>query len=320
MTGWDPKYTLDDFQEKIKITMNAGGLFDRDDIKKYSRFSRLGFFDPYNMMGTTHEYVFFTKPDLNIFNNGAAGILNPALANIPIFAEALRSWPKSLLELDRSINPSQDFSPLLFNSRVSALDLPDIEGGDEETGENMWGTKVFYRRASTASQDNFDFSLEFHDTRFLDLYMYFRLYDAYEERKSFGRVAPRESHIFNRELHDQTCVYKFIVGEDFRTIVYYAKLYGVYPKNAPRAAFSNMPEDGNFNFTVNFKANWVEDMDPNILIDFNESSRKLGPFKSGNMHDVDAGFSGAVNSFSPGPFVVRDTSRYRDSRFLLLWR
>ena len=320
MSEYDHKYYLDDFQKSIKTAMNAGGLFEREDILDSTKFARFPYFNPYDMMGTTYEYVFFTRPDLNLHNGSAYGTINPQLANIPLFDEAMVSWPDAFNELEIGVNPNQPFSPMLYNCRTSSLDLPDIEAGDEETAENMWGTKMVYRRASTASQDNYDFSLEFRDTRWLDLYMFFRLYDAYEERKAFGRIKPKPYYTVNRKIHDQMSVYKFIVAEDNRTLLYWAKLYGVYPKGVPRSAFSSLPADGDFKFTVNFKANWIEDMDPNILIDFNDLSKRIGSFKASNGHDASAGYSGQRNWFSDGPFIQRASSRYRDSRFLLLWR
>ena len=80
------------------------------------------------------------------------------------------------------------------------LDLPDIEANDEETSENMWGNKVVYRRASMTADDNYDFSVEFRDTRYLDVYMYFRLYDLYENRKSLGLAQPNKKYIYNFDM------------------------------------------------------------------------------------------------------------------------
>ena len=309
------------FNKAIKPALQAQGLFDRNDIQYFDKFNTHGYLDPYNRMGTVFEYVFFTRPDLNIHNSQAEGTVNQDLSRYPIFAEAKSRWKRVFDELELSLNPSKPFSALLYNTRCGSLDLPDYDAGDEETSENMWGTKMYYRRSSITSSDNFDFSLEFRDNRWLDVYMYFRLWDAYEEAKSLGRVAPKDSYIYSKELHDQVAVYKFWVLEDGMTIFYWAKLVGVYPKNVPRNSFGQLPDDGDLKFTINFKANFVEDMDPNIIEDFNALASKY-PGQVQSDWDGESGFGGGTSRFSNGPIITTEKSMYRTNtnRYLLRWK
>lgn len=252
-------------------SMNAAGFYYRDQIEWYSKFCRYGYLDPYNTIGNTKEFLFFTKPDLHIFNKRSTSALNPEIENVPIFVEAMSRYAPILRTLQLSVSENEGpFMNILSNSVKSNLDLPAITSNEIETGKNIYGISLRYPTTSELSDSSFDFSLDFHDTKFLEIYMLFKLYDEYERRKYHGTITPPDiNYIYRKILHDQIAVYKFVVGEDGETLIYWAKLYGCYPKNAPRDAFSNMPTDGELTLSVNWQAQFVEDMDPQILVDFN---------------------------------------------------
>lgn len=318
--------------DKLKPILQAGGLFDRKDLHTENRFAQFGYLDPYYRVGHTYEYVFFTKPDLYIrridpdyestkdekFGTGTS---------LPIFEMAHENWDYSMQDLQYSRDGLAPFSAILYNHRISNLDLPDLTAEEIETGENMWGNKIYYRRSSITSADDFEFTMEFEDNKFLDCYMFFRLYEIYEDRKAQGMINLYEdrhfrSYIYNKRIHDQMSVYKFIVGEDGREVIHWSKLYGVYPKSCPRSVFGDMPEDGNFKFSVTFKANFVEDMDPNILADFNRlSSLYRGsrlPDKEQPLYDMDEGF--VTNSFLYPPYFHWEESGRRNKyKIVMLW-
>ena len=106
-------------------------------------------------------------------------------------------------------------------------------------------------------------------------------------------------------------MYKFIVGEDGESIVYFAKYFGVYPKMVPRNTFSDLPADGNIKFTVQFKASFVEDMDPNIIEDFNEISNlitKGNPRLGGYLPE----FGGWSGEYMHRPYIVKPSNQQTD--------
>ena len=49
--------------------LNSNLLFSREDIEWYTKFNRYGYLDPFNNRTANREYLFFTKPDLRIFDN-----------------------------------------------------------------------------------------------------------------------------------------------------------------------------------------------------------------------------------------------------------
>ena len=125
--------------------------------------------------------------------------------------------------------------------------------------------------------------MEFEDTKYLEIYNLVKAYEEYERLKHLGLVTPPNIdnapsvngrcfsyYIRNKVLHDQFSIYKFIVEDDGETIIYYAKLWGVFFKNVPRDTFSDMKEDGGLTYAIEFEAAFVDDMNPTIITDFNQ--------------------------------------------------
>ena len=283
-----------DYNHEIRDIMASQGIVNvRRDNKLYNKFSRIPNIDPYNNMSVTREYLFFTKPDLHLLNTTNGKIAN-SLQYYSFFNDAVERYKPVCEQLQLSMlgvngtytaNGNKIFSPfinLLSNTVQSELDLPDIEAEhDQETGANVYGTKISYRGNSYPSDQECSFSLEFEDTKYLEVYMFFKIYDEYCRYKNMGLIEfdysndPNNDDIrwinytINKVLHDQFSIYKFVVGEDGMTLIYWAKYTGVYPTGVPRSALSNMNNNEGQKLTVNFKAQFVRDMDPMILSDFN---------------------------------------------------
>lgn len=257
------------------IKMNAK-LFTREEINvaRFEKFSRYGYLDPYNHItsNSLREYLFFTKPDLHIINYKTHK-LNKQLADNAFFIDLYGRYQNVITQLQRSAieEPTQfPFVNLLSFSVNSSLDLPGISSQNIDTPQTIFGNNYEYRGSGEASDDNPKFSLEFKDTKHLDLYMFFRAYEEYEVMKRHGLVTPpRKAYTKNRVLHDQMGVYKFICADDGR-IVHYSYICGVKPENVPRDAFSNISNfDNGITFTIDFTGAFIEDMNPLILRDFN---------------------------------------------------
>ena len=138
-----------------------------------------------------------------------------------------------------------------------------------DTPVNIYGTGYDYRGSSESSNDNFDFSIEFSDNKSLDTYMYFKAYEEYQNLKSHGLVSPATKYITNKIIHDAIGIYKFVLAEDFETIIYYGYYWGVFFKSLPRDTFSNMEFSSGLSYSIDCRAAFFDDMDPLILSDFN---------------------------------------------------
>lgn len=271
---------------QLQETLEANKVYSREAIRRYDRFNRFGFMDPYSGMGLTKEYLFFVKPDLNIIKVGTNQLI-PALSTNSFFNDLINRYPAVIPQLQSSAGLGTDkqnpFMILLSNSVRNTMDLPSIQANEIETAANIYGTKINYRGSGYKSDEDASISLEFEDTKWGDVYMLLKAYEEYSRLKDVGLISPpnvsladeRDDGIVftkyhkNRELHDRFSIYKIIVDDDYKTILYWAKAIGCYFSTVPRDSFSDLRESGGLKYTVEIKAPFIRDMDPLDLYDFN---------------------------------------------------
>lgn len=307
--------------------LNSNGIFRREDMQDFDRFYIFPRNDPYKMLGTTREYIFITKPDLHIFDAENVGTLNPEIGNDPFFVDLMdRGYQYSVLsnlQLSAKNGRYNPFIPMFTNYKTTNLDLSPINAGDIDTAANAFGTKIYYRRPTDTSNEECEFSLEFKDTKYLDCYLWFKAYDIYEQRKYQGIVSPANpNYVFNKVLSDQMTVFKFIVGEDGESLLYWACIWGCYPKNVPRDSFSDMPTDGQLKFTVNWHGAFQDDMDPLIIIHFNQLSSQMRVSGEKQIELYDTKIQGITQKAAYRPYILGPLkslmkSDYRD--YKLVW-
>lgn len=268
--------------KEIRELLWSNGIYNRRTMGLYKSFSRIPIIDPDNALTHAKEYVFFTKPDLHLINRNNGDIAD-VLKPYPFFVDAVSRYREVCNQLQLSSNRifgiNSGFMPILSNCIKSELDVPDAEAdSDIETGANDYGTKITYRGTSYASDQEQSFSIEFEDTKYLEVFMLFKIYDEYEKYKNLGLLELDSNnqddelwinYTFKKILHDQFSIFKIIVGEDGESIIYFGKYTGVYPTGAPRSSFSSMQNQQGQSITVNFKAQFYRDMDPSIILGFN---------------------------------------------------
>lgn len=346
--GFDKKYLVDngkgkkkEFDDAIDKARKQAMYYTRSEYEWYTKFHRFGGgFTPSNIFGPTREYVFFVKPDLHLYDvadsfhlNGdkvQEGQPNPELADIAFFKDMYDDYPDVLNQLQSSHNGPYNTGPfmnLLSSAAQSEVDMGSISVTDVDGPLTVYGDSIIYSGNSLTEEYNKDFSLDFKDTKYLEVYRLFKTWDLYRNYKQMGAVTPtKQDYIIHKRLHDQCCAYKIVVGEDGESIIYWAKLWGVYNTNVPRDTFSSMPKDGTLNFTVNFNATFTRDLDPFSLFEFNKLTESIPRNEShiaihNNFKD-DADLDSHVNYDWVGcPYVVssRDELEGRNI-YKLKWR
>lgn len=313
--------------ELSKLFDDTGSLLldhnvaDRYEQNWCENFSRFGFMDPFNTTKKTKEYLFFTKPDLNLFT--LSGDINPQLsAASSFFVDAIDRYRSVAQQLQYSYSSNKGpLCAILSNAVNSTLELPGISSDYVETARNVYQTSITYRGSSFKSDQDFEFSLEFKDSKFLDVYMFFKMYDEYERLKWMGQVSPPNiEYIKKKILHDQFSVYKIITAEDGMTILYFARAVGVYPMSVPRDSIVNL--DGELSFSISFKAQFVYDMDPRILVDLN---RITYSYRQG-MRDLplfNTDRKLPEGTWASCPYIVHianaDNDKLKRHKYYLLW-
>ena len=184
----------------LKRTLHANGVFYLEDMKFNDSFYRYPRNDPYNYVDGAREYLFFTKPDLPLVHDGnASGVdafLTEPARNIPYFTDLAESpgYRKSVFaNLSYSGMKRTDGCPfirILSNRKTSNMDVPDINVEELETAVNMYGTKILYPKSSDADAEGVDFTIEFQDTRYCEIYHLFKVWDYYRSLKWYGVVSP----------------------------------------------------------------------------------------------------------------------------------
>lgn len=252
----------------------ASGLYSRAELQdaKYSKFARFGTpLDPYTRLNATTEYLFFVKPDLHLFQDNGEE-LNSQLSSSAFFNSFIKRYDRVAQQLQYSCNMGkhQPFATLLSYGVNSNLDLPNIQASLMDNPSTIYGTSYEYRMDGESSNENHTFSLEFVDSKYLEIYMFFRAYEEYAKEKKYGNVTPpQQSYTTNKVLHNTMGIFKFLVADDMETIIHWSYYWGVIPTSVPRDVFSNSGFTDGLTFSVDFKAAFVDDMDPLTLSDFN---------------------------------------------------
>ena len=318
-------------ENTMRQLYNAKGLYSRADIEdaKYNKFSRFGrIIDADGRLNDTRQYLFFVKPDLHICQPGSDGTkINAQLANSDYFQDLVARYPQVVRELQYSASASNSvFSNLLSFGVNSNLDMPGMDADTMDTPSTMYGVHYDYLMDTESSNYNPTFSLEFVDSRELELYHFFKAYAEYHIIKKTGAVTPpSKAYLQYRRLHNTMGVYKFLVDEDMETIIYYAYYWGVIPTSVPREAFSDSSFSDGLTFSINFKAAFVDDSKPTILKEFNNKMSKLvsqGKYSPIYVNaQTDDGYEGINGTLPIGAQVVQANSGRSSGRsvFKLLW-
>lgn len=335
--------TMDKFGDLLKSNL----IYDRKELCWYEKFNRFGALDPYNNLSFAKEYIFFTKPDCHIVTPNTMN-LQPVLTDDTFFQDLAERYPHVIQQLQSSAGSfkgqsnnitTNPFMVLLSNAVKNTIDLQSISATEMDNATNMWGTSIPYRKDAWTGDENIDFSLEFEDSRFLEIYHLLLAYERYERYKTAGLIYPPNisgapesgqarhnfnTYIKNKELHDTFGIYRFIVGEDYETIIYYAYICGAYFNSVPRDAFNDIKNGDGLKYSADFKAFCVLEQDPIILANFNGLIRDaygmpdgynkipvFGDFGYGNLHDesLSDNFKDRVNgNWATFPYVHTQSS------------
>lgn len=187
---------LDDTDEEFYKELRSGGFFRPSDMKHHDKFYRHKRIDPYNYVDGAKEYVFITKPDLPLLDSGGKKLSDEALS-IPYFSDLSTSsgYMKAIFNnlcysYTGEYSDDSAFIRILTNRCNSNFDLPDMVIEEMQTATNLYGDQILYTKASGSTDNNIDFTLEFQDTKFLEIYHLFKAYHIYSRAKERGIIGP----------------------------------------------------------------------------------------------------------------------------------
>lgn len=275
----------------------------------YWKFDRFTMLNAFNKLTGTKEYVFFTKPDCHIYTPYTT-TLQPVLKEDPFFIDLANRYPHVIQQLQSSAGGEPRFkkSPfmnLLSNTIKSSVDLQALSAAEMDGPKNMYGSGINYRKDAWTGDEDVSFSIEFEDSKYLEVYMLVKAYEEYKRYCTMGLIYPpnldgsasigssganANSYVVNKILHDVFGIYRFVVEDDYETLVYWSYVCGAYFNSVPRDAFNDIKGGSDLSFSVDFKAFLAFDMDPRILTMFDtvvtkslgdrKGYRRLYPYNS----------------------------------------
>lgn len=245
----------------------------RDDL--FDKFNRFRTVFPDLQLSKSFSYVFFTRPDLNIYSAKGNGVyeLNSNFTDDPVYYYLDKNNKKLLMSLTKDFTADHDFLPFLSNSAES-FELSDEFLKTVEHGETFTGYKIQYGRHNIESNSAGTFSVAYTDDAEFSIYKLHKAWIDYIAKVYRGVVSPRDEYIPKKILDYACSAYYFICGPDGETILFWSKYFGVFPTNTPASSSSwskgSMVKIPQFN--INYSYAFKEDFSPLSLAEFNMNS------------------------------------------------
>ncbi|HAU84842.1 MAG TPA: hypothetical protein DCW90_04885 [Lachnospiraceae bacterium] len=320
----DMKSNMDIIHSTSNIDLSGNSELLNKNSSYFNRF-KLPFLGDVFSKGFGH--IFFTRPNCNILNyksNGKEYSLVKSLENDMMFSEAFNNHLPLLKQLCLTNEYTNDFMMYLSN-KATGFSIADKQLDVEAYGKNMMGHQVQIGKHTERSKTAGTISIPYTDTRNLDIYNLHNLWVHYISGIYRGKYRPRASDIFNKILDYACSVYFMITAENFETIVYWTKLYGVFPTMTPDSVLDWKQDSGpikDLQESIEYAFSWrSEDNDPKVLVDFNTNSSYGNPstdFKYMKTYQDDV--FGPGTTWVGAPFVEKVTLDNGTYEYRLRWR
>ena len=263
----------------IKKNLNIPSAYTRLELNKlfHTRFNRFKVQYPDYFMNNTIGYVFFTRPDLNLFNSddttGEATDILEQIQTDPQLYYIMQANPETAKTLTKGYSGEHHFNPLLSNT-VMSLDVSDESIDTLETGETFTGYKTQYAKSNIRSMTAGTISITFPETYNAALTQLHQLWCAYESGVYRGLLKPKDKYIFGKELDYACNIYYFLVDAEDMILRYWCKYTGCFPLNVNKSIFSYSGETqiNHPNLNVSYAYFAREDMSTVNLAEFNNNA------------------------------------------------
>lgn len=252
-------WTIDDIKNIQNISANSY----QSNINNLNRFKiRYPDFELENTFG----YVFFTRPDLNIFKDGSDTILDQVFNRFE-FADAL-AFDANLFRFLKN-GKGGSFINIISNYAEN-FDTSDEVLKVREDSETSTQWKIMYGGRQNESLAANTFSINYRDDRNLSLYKLNYIWHEYIHLISIGALKPTDYNRYKKILDYACSAYFILTAEDGESILFYSKYIGVFPINKPSSAFSWAKNSHKGPaYSIQYQYSFKKDMDPAIIKDFN---------------------------------------------------
>lgn len=255
---------------------------DVDNIRKnfkynteyYNRFKTAM---PDDVLTRGFMHIFFTRPDCNLLTIDRSK-LNEDIDSDPSLSYIYAKKPDLVKQLVLNNGENHDFMMLLSN-KAKSFSLTDEGITSDKYGKSFGGHSVAFGRRKDSELGG-SFEVSYDESRDLDIINLHKLWIDYINNVYRGKWSPKIEYIYNKIIDYACSVYVIITAEDFETILFWTKYYGVFPVNVPYSALS-WNGNGvitNPNVSISYQYSWKEDFNPLGLTELNINTfRKKNP-------------------------------------------
>jgi len=260
-----------------------GGIQQDSPIKDSMDPSRV--LDPFNVYNRTRTrgawrepatgpvwYVFMTAPSCNL-----------AGQNLKNYRYFQKLWEEhvegTVTSRGRAIIEALSFGiegkgvssmiKLLTNTAMGFTPV-DTTSNPHTIAETWNKLKHQYAGNDNDSRSGGSFSIEYEELQGLPVLNLHKCWYEYIQKVKSGKVLPAEFFRTNRIIDYQTSLYYFLIGPDGESIEFWSKFTGVFPTAMPYSAMAT--GDGSpIKISIPYAFVYKEDLEPEILTDFNDS-------------------------------------------------
>ena len=327
--GCDYDYTmntqeLDVSVDVIRKNLNIPSLYEPRQVNRlmHTQFNRYKIGYPDYERNSLIPYVFFTRPDLNVFDNN--GAMLEMYYSRPVLNYLISSNPQTIRTLTMDFTASHDFNPLLSN-RVGSLDVQDEVLDVQETGETFTGYKSQYAKHGIRSITAGQLSIKFPETYNMALTTLHQFWCGYEADVYRGYIDPKEEYIGGKILDYACDIYYFLTDKD-GVLRFWTKYYGCFPSNVNKSIFSydsgSLVQFPEMNITYNYI--YKEDLSPDTITEFNKNAKVTKNQAIAYVRDHDASLGHYGPTWVGPPFLqeifMDEGDTVRSQRFVLRFK
>lgn len=278
---WEYDYTLNyekglgDLTQLYKdYNLDVRSIYDntKHNLELYNRFK---FAFPDDILSKGYMHVFMTRPDVNYYDV-AGDNLRSEVGGDPFLKYMAGKKPQIVKQLVEANGDNHQFMMLLSN-KARGFSLTDDGINHDTYGKSRSGYSIAYGRRRDSELGG-SLNIAYKDTRDFDILNLHKLWVDYIVNVFSGKWTPKSTYIRNKIIDYATAVYVIVTAEDFETVLFWTKYYGVFPVSLPFSAISwesgstlSSPE-----LSVTYAYSWKEDLNPIALAELNMNSFKLG--------------------------------------------
>ena len=229
------------------------------------------------------QYVFFVRPDLNILNHSTMELQvtksgkntfhsNSCPAKDSFLNYMKQHHPIILQNLSSAGFGDHDFIPYLVG-RTESIQVPDIEIKEYNISQPYTGFNLPYGSHAYSSLTGGQFEVMFREDKDYKIHKMFKTWVEYIHAVSINKFEPRFTYIKNNKMDYACSVFVITCKPDARTIVFWSKYTGAFPKIVPMSDMSvNLRGTPENKCRITFNFFKQDSLDPVILEELNIAS------------------------------------------------